>query len=425
MSKLKKTMIPVAVLFFLPQAGLYADMDIYGYMSLYYENVGAEKDGVMPLAGDKLNGAGDKGDEGEFDLANFNLMMQSQITNNIRVFLNVKGTGDLQLNNYWGEYSFYRDYVKLRTGNIYRPFGQFNELLDAVPSYLGMEPPELFDKDHLMLPRTGKIMLHGSAGMGEDHLRYAYMLDSDENWKASNNDELTLSHSVDVNYTFRDMLTAGTSAFFANEQNGPATGIGDGSPRTGVLPWMASDTYNVFGGYLRAKVKGLTVKAAYWIANHDAQRDTGKVAQVYANAALNSAQLNNFFNDGSYSSTVDVGSDVVTKAEFAVSTYYLRLGYTIPRGLIKVMFLKNLELTPYAFWDVYENPETIKDKTWGGDNEAGAADDGVFTKPTIGISIKPSPFVALKIDGSSHIQKIGGEDNHYEEFRMDISYFFK
>ena len=41
----------------------------------------------------------------------------------------------------------FSDHFKLRTGKIYRPFGQFNELLDAVPTYLGMEPPELFDKD--------------------------------------------------------------------------------------------------------------------------------------------------------------------------------------------------------------------------------------------------------------------------------------
>lgn len=417
MVKLSNTLILVSATFFT----VMAETNFFGYFSLYYENVGPMKNGDGILAGQD-----EKGDPGEFDYANFILMVQSNVTDNVRAYASLKGPGDIGLQTYWGEY-VYRDYLKLRTGKVYRPFGQFNELLDAVPTYLGMEPPELFDNDHLMLPRHGKIMVHGGVDVKNNYLRYAYMLDSDENMLSSNNKELTLSHSWDVNFSVGDMLTVGNSGFVANEQNGSATGLGEGSPRTGVLPWMENDRYYVTGAYLKFKLKGLTLKSAYWLANHDARRNPAAVMEIYANTGLNGAQLKNFFGNEDFNeapASVTAG-DVRTKAEFTVSTYYIRLGYTFSRGLIDVPVLKYLEITPYLFWDSYTNPETIASKTWGGDNEAGIADDGTFYKPTLGVTIKPTPFMAFKIDGSSHIQEQDGERTHYEEIRMDLSYFFK
>jgi hypothetical protein len=35
--------------------------------------------------------------------------------------------------------------LNLRPGKIYRQFGLCDEILDAVPAYYGIEPPELFD----------------------------------------------------------------------------------------------------------------------------------------------------------------------------------------------------------------------------------------------------------------------------------------
>jgi hypothetical protein len=253
-----------------------------------------------------------------------------------------------------------------------------------------------------------------------DYVRYAYMLDSDENMLSNTADnDVTLSHSWDLNYTFRDIVTIGHSGFFANEKNGSNL-LGDlqggdepGSPSSGVLPWMASDQYVVVGGYCKVYVKGITFEGAYWHAVHDAVRDPDAVMAVYENASLNAAQLDNFFN----SATPSLDA-VVTKADFSVQTFYIRLGYTIQMP-------REMQLTPYFFWDYYSNPETIAQKRWGGDNEAGVADDGVFNKPTWGISFKPKPFIALKIDGSSHLQDINGEATRNSELRMDLSFFFK
>jgi len=363
--------------------------------------------------------ADDKGDPGEFDYANLNVMVDSRISDNVRAYINLRGTDDIEVRNYWGEYIF-SDRLKVRVGKIYRPFGEFNEKLDAIPTYLGMEPPELFDKDHLMLPRLGKIMVHGGVSVGPNFLKYAYMLDSDENMLSSNNEELSLSHSWDLRMSFlNDKLEIGHSGFLANEVNGSATALGSGSPHTGVLPWMAEDKYNVLGAYFIARMQGFTLKGAYWTSNHNAVRDPELIETLYHNTSLNAAQLENFY--GSNYSGSYAAEDVVKTADFTVSTYYLRLGYTIPTGIIP--FVK-AEITPYAFLDYYSNPETIASKTWGGDNEAGVADDGKFTKPTIGVAIRPNPFMAIKIDGSSHNYKAGGEDVSYREFRMDVSFLF-
>ena len=149
---------------------LRAEVNLYGYFSLYYENVGAYSN--QP--------SDDKGDPPAFDYANLIVMINSQITDHIRGFISLKGASDFDVSTYWGEYEF-QPWLKLRTGKLYRPFGLYNELLDAVPTYLGMEPPELFDKDHLMLPRYGKIMLHGGASIGPDFLKYASEINT-ANW---------------------------------------------------------------------------------------------------------------------------------------------------------------------------------------------------------------------------------------------------
>ncbi len=382
---------------------------IYGNLSLYYEKVWAMSDAP----------AGDKGPPGEFDYAHLHIMMQSDITDKVRAYINLEGTNNIEVRNYWGEYIF-SNWLRLRVGKIYKPFGQFNEILDAHHTYLGMEPPELFDKDHLMLPKTGKIMVHGGASINNNFLTYSYMLDSDEKMLSSNNEEKTLSHSWDLNYSImNDSITIGHSGFLANEANGSATPLGTGPPNTGVLPWMSSDKYNVLGAYFSANVGAFTIKGAYWNAHHNAIRDANAVAAIYSNTTLNPAQIENFYGKNYMSN--GCADDVLSVANFNVSAFYLRIGYKIQKGKIPLI---NSEVTPYIFLDSYSNPETIASKDWGGDNEAGIADDGKFYKPTIGVSIRPNDYLALKLDGSAHIQKIGGQWVNYKEFRIDLSFVF-
>jgi hypothetical protein len=82
------------------------------------------------------------------------------------------------------------------------------------------------------------------------------------------------------------------------------------------------------------------------------------------------------------------------------------------------------EIGPYLQWDWYSNPETIASKTFGGDNEAGVADDGVFNKGTLGMLYRPIPRVAVKLDGSVHHYTFMGQRVNYPELRFDVSYTF-
>ncbi len=50
---------------------------------------------------------------------------------------------------------------------MYRRFGLFNEKLDQFPTFLGIEPPDLFDKDHLLLTRTTYFAGHGAKQFGD------------------------------------------------------------------------------------------------------------------------------------------------------------------------------------------------------------------------------------------------------------------
>jgi len=385
------------------------NLKIYGYGSLYFEKVG-------PMSNAP---AGSKGDPGEFSYTHFNIMMQKNVTDKIKFFANLAGPVAVEVRNYWGEYSF-SDLLKIRIGKIYAPFDQFNELLDAAPTYLGMEPPEIYDKDHLMIPRTGKIMLHGGLPIGSTFLKYAYMLNSDEKMLVSDGHQATISHNWDVKLSlFNDNLTVGQSGYLGNERNGTSVPLGSGSPDGGVLTWMKTDKYNALAFYMNAKVSNLSVQGGYSVANHNAIRDAASVVTIYQNTTLNEAQLRNFY--GTNPSGTFAESDVIPEAKYKVSSFYIRIGYTIPKE--KAPF-QLAEISPYAFFERYSNPETIAKKTWGGDNEAGVADDGVFYKPTIGIVFKPTYEMALKIDGSTHIQKIGGENVNYKEIRFELSYMF-
>ncbi len=377
----------------------------YGYFSVNYEDVGK-----LP---DKTNSPG------EFTYPHLNLMFQATSGNNFRTYVNLSGDDAdvINVRNYWGEY-VYRDYLKFRAGKIYRPFDLFNEKLDAVPTYLGIEPPELFDKDHLLLPRTDNFLVHGNIPLSGNMLKYAVMTGNSE--IVSNSRPV----SWDLNYNVENYLI-GTSGYYSNEKDGPVMGVGEGSPNGGILPWMASDKYSVLGGYAQAKFGGLLVQGAYWTAKHNAVRDPAKVLSINR-GRLNQRQLERFGLDVASPTT----ADVKTEAKYDINTYYIRFGYTLPEGFIPGV---TWELTPFLFLDYYSNPETIAKKSDGGDNEAGVSDDGKFTKPTIGIAIRPNSSVALKIDASTHQYKwtdpadvaAGSKNVHYEEIRFDLSFFFE
>lgn len=368
---------------------------MYGYVEGYFEKV--EKSPTRTGGTSTTEGTPIRvSNPHEFDTPNVNFMMKANFDRQYSAFLNMDASGStVAVKNAWFQSNILGDLLALRIGKMYRPFGLYNERLDAVPTYIGIEPPELFDGDHLLLTRTTNFMLHGEADIGGNTLRYALTTGNDERLGG----EVPLGGDVRYSMSTGDTdITIGTSFYFSNG----AKYTGEG----GVAKWMSSDNYDVMGYYLEAQHNAFQFQAAYFQADHDAVR-SGSTLQGIGTAKLNNEQITRLCA-GDMSTCAD------SSVSYEVKTWYTRLGYS--------MDLSFGELTPYVQWDVYENPEMIANKDDGGDNEAGIADDGKFTKQTLGIVYRPDPRIAIKLDASNHAQKIEGKDVNYSEIRSSFSY---
>ena len=347
----------------------------------------------------------------EWSTPYFNVMMSHQIDDNAKVFVNLNGAkaSTIDVKNYWGEYTF-NQFATVRLGKIYRKFGLYNEILDAVPTYFGIEPPELFDADHLILSRTTTAMVYGNANIEGGQLRYSLSTDNGESGSPIKETPV----GYDVNYLFGSgNYVVGLSGYTSGGYTTSDVKLGSGSPKSGVLPWQSGDKFSVIGGYAEVKISNLTMQAEYWTSPHTIQRDTAKVKDVITKAGVNANQRNRFLinSAGTVSET-----NVRVNDSYTVATYYFRAGYSIETSLG--------EFGPYLQFDWYRNQETISNKTYGGDEEAGEADNGEFTKYTAGIVFRPILQVAAKLDISSHNYRLNNSDVSYPEVRFDISYLF-
>lgn len=404
----KKVLVSLAVLTLGQHA--YADQlksKVYGYIEGY-----VEKNEKTPTrsGGDATTPGTMKREDAphEFDTPNIVLMVKSTYKENYSAFLNLVSPGgeEVKTRNAWVESRLQGEKLKFRIGKLYRPFGLYNEILDAVPTFMGIEPPELFDNDHLLLTRTTNSMIHGETEFGADVLRYSLTTGNDE----KSNKGLPIG--ADLRYTHFGNgfdVTLGSSYYTSGGKAEPSVDVGDGAPAGGVANWMKSSKYDVKGIFAEVNKSKLKVQAEYWISQHDDMRDGSKLQNFGSDSALNQRQLNRLCN-GNCSTATD------SKSKYNIETWYVRAGYS---------FLTELgEFLPYVQWDYYRNPETIAKKSLGGDNEAGLSDDGSFNKQTLGLVYRPVPVAALKLDASNHAQKIDGKNTNYTELRFSYSYIW-
>jgi hypothetical protein len=380
-------------------------LSIYGYFSTRFEKQFETKSSSETIA---------EASPSEWTYPFFNIMLLHQLNDNFRAFINLNGSNasNLDIRNFWGEYSFSNSF-KIRLGKIYRKFGLYNEILDAVPTYYGIEPPELFDGDHLMISRTTTLMVFGSLSLSSGSFNYSLTTDNGEGGSVKN----TFPLGVDLNYKFDGgNYTIGTSAYISGGNAVPDVDLGSGSPKSGVLPWMTVDHFNVLGGYVELNFSNFLFQAEYWLSEHSAERNPGSILILVQNAGLNPYQLSRFLNSPAKDINSLTNSDVIKFINYTIKTWYFRAGYSFNTGLG--------EIAPYLQWDWYSNPETIDNKTYGGDAEAGAADDGVFNKSTVGIVFRPIPEVAVKFDQSFHFYRSNDQNVYYPEVRFDVSYIF-
>ncbi len=181
---------------------------------------------------------------------------------------------------------------------------------------------------------------------------------------------------------------------------------------------MEGDHFGVFGAFIEKKLGNFLIQAEYWASPHNAVRNADNVLTMVNEAGINKNQRERFL--GAASSKPDSAltvDDVVTKVSYVSSTWYVRVGYNIDS--------KIGQFVPYVFADWMTNPEVIHNKQYGGDEESGFADNGIFFKPSVGLVYRPIQSVAIKVDGSIHSQKYNGQNEIYPELRMDFSFAFK
>lgn len=384
----------------------------YGYINPY-----AEKTFAIPTVGSDGKTIYESSPFEWTPARNFHLYGSGNLTDKIDVLLNIArtSTDGLELRNAWGNFKI-RDKFQVRLGKIYRRFGLYNEKLDQIPTFIGIEPPELFDVDHLFLTRTTNFMVHGSFNIGSDELLYALSTENGEGGADKN----VIPLGWDLRYKSSSLIV-GTSGFTSSITSGKTSStiaFGSGSPRGGVLPWMQGDRFGVFGGFIEKNIGKLLIQAEYWVSPHSAVRNADNVLTLVTKGGINAAQRKRFL--GSAASKADTAlkvTDVVTNVNYVSSTWYLRLGYNIDT--------KVGQFVPYIFLDWMSNPEVINTKKYGGDEESGYADNGVFFKPSLGLVYRPITNVAIKLDGSIHSQKFNGKNEIYPEIRMDFSFAFK
>lgn len=380
-----------------------SSVNFYGFVDAYAEKVAKTPAGVGSDGNTDY-----ESNPHEFDVPNLNFMVQASHGDKFRAFLNLAAPGaeDFGVRNAWVEATVYRQYLQIRAGKLYRPFGLYNEMLDAVPTYMGIEPPELFDKDHLLLTRTTNLMFKGHYNSGPNTISYAITTGNDEREGGQ------LPIGADINVDLDSRIKVGSSFYSSNGNAVSSKSVGEGSPTGGVLPWMEKDSFMVYGAYAQLSLERLKIQTEFWIADHDATRAPDQV-QALEGSGLNSRQLARFGLDGDPTTTDDVNLD----ADYKVATFYVRTGYTFPVSGWG-------SFTPYVQYDYYKNPETVQSKNVGGDNEAGLSDNGLFHKSTIGSVWRPIDQAAIKLDASTHTQKYNGETVTYPEVRISFSYLW-
>jgi hypothetical protein len=382
---------------------------LYGFIDYHAEKVAKTPDSV-DAGGDTVYTK----NPWELDILNLNVMVQASIYDKYRLFLNIAApTSGSNLDdvaavirNAWVEAPLWSRYIIARAGKTYRRFGLYNEILDAVPTFIGIEAPELFDSDHLLLTRTTNLMLHGSVDLKATVLNYSFTTGADERRGGS------FPFGADLNLEFPFGLKLGSSLYTSGGDALPSRAVGDGPPKGGVINWMHSDRYNVFGGYAQLRRAGWIVQLEYWASLHDGTRDSDSMAQLAADGSLNPEQLQRFFVNG------DPAQGDRPQAKYTIHTGYLRAGYEFTIGQLS-------SITPYLQFDYYRNPETVKNKALGGDHEAGLSDDGAFEKYTLGLVARPVSQVAAKLDASGHRQVFNGKSEFYPEVRFSISYLWE
>jgi hypothetical protein len=388
---------------------------LYGFIEERFEATGAEPNGDTNADGTPSRY------RPVVDLAipAFHIMAQGSLYSRYRYYFNLSApesdepTFDtpVTVRNAWVEMSLFGDYLNLRVGKLYRRFGLYNEILDTIPSFIGVETPVSISGDRPMLTRTTNAMVHGSASFGDNTLGYAFTIGKDE---ASPGDDVW-SPGFDLRYDWNSTILVGSSYYNTVGTVIPDVELGQGSPPGGVAPWMAEDRYQVFGGYARLTLGSFLIQGEGWFSPHRSVRDPAHVLELAANAQHFSQANRQRMGVVGSAPTAD---QVITHVDNTYRTFDVRAAYTFEVGGGD----EPVEITPYVNVEYVYNRESISDLAYGGDGEPGESPEGLLIHARVGVVVKPVPVVCFKAELTRAMYDYGNQFAWDPEVFLSLSY---
>jgi hypothetical protein len=389
--------------------------DLYGFIEERLEAVGAEPNGDINADGTPSRS------RPSLDLAipAFHIMAQGTLYARYRYYFNLSAPDADQptfdtpvaVRNAWLEMSIFGDYLNLRVGKLYRRFGLYNEILDTIPSFIGVETPVSISGDRPMLTRTTNAMVHGKVSFGDHTVAYAATAGKDE---ASPEDDVW-SPGFDLRYDWNSTILIGSSYYNTAGTVGPDVALGQGAPSGGVAPWMAHDRYQVYGAFARLTLGSFLLQGEGWISPHHSVRDPERVLLLAQNAQ--------HFSEANRQRMGVVGStptadQVITGVDYTYQTIDVRAAYTFEVG----GGAEPMEVTPYLNFEYVFNRESISDPDYGGDGEPGESPRGRLIHNRVGFLFKPVPVVCLKTEFTAALYDYGDQLAWDPEVFLSLSY---
>ena len=353
----------------------------------------------------------------ELTRPSFHLYGVSHLTNKVTLFFNLGHSSKdvIEIENVWGNFKF-DEAFQLRIGKMYRRFDLFNERLDQTAAIIGIDPPELYDPSQYMVPILTQLMLHGNIPVKRSVFSYSLMYNNGESGAEKN------VYPLGWDFRFKqEKFLVGTSGYLSNMDTAhsqSSVAFGEGLPKGSIRPWMSSEKYSVFGLFGESLLNSFSIKAGYFVAYHDADRNPENVLTIIQNVNLDETHRRRFLgNNATKPNGSLTTADVLISTNYTVHSFYIRMAYNVytPWG----------QFIPYLFMDFIKNPEMIADVKYGGGAKIGLADDGAFKRPTIGLIYKPKDNIAVKSEYSLYNTKTFGKDLTYPEIRFQVAFMFK
>ena len=395
-----------------PQSGL----DIYGYFSARVEKIFS-----VPVY---ENGEVESEDEDwEWQYPYLNLMFQNQPAEKLKFFLNLNagGKNELQridIRNVWAEYEV-SNFLKLRVGKSYRKFDLFNEILDAVPTYYGIEPPQFLNQEHpitLLCPRTTSLLVQGALESETGNFSYGLSIDKgfDETFREAFPMSLDISYNFFTDFGSVKFGVSGYKTFgdvIIEEEEESESELAFEGFENGTLSWMERDNFNVYGAYIESHIDALTIQGGLWKSDHESERNL-EILEEMLLAKDNPAHVARYLLDPESPIEED---NLIKDVDYSIDTWYLRFGYSFYTSIG--------EMGPYLQYDYYKNPELVALGSMDREHN-GIPDEGKFQVITAGLLYRPVPQTAIKLDISNHRYNFYGEEVSYPEFKLDFSFLF-